>query len=62
MIRISGKFEYVSFRNKNGKLHRLDGPAVLYSKNKSWYIESIRYNESEYHEKLKEMGFLYDRY
>ena len=57
MIRISGKFEYVSFRNKNGQHHRIGGPAVLYSKNKSWYIESIRYTEPEYYDKLKEIDY-----
>jgi hypothetical protein len=40
----------------NGKLHRLDGPAYIDGEFKKWYINDKKYNETEYHEKIKEMG------
>ena len=40
----------------NGKIHRLDGPAVITNNYKKWYINGMEYNETEYHNKLKEMG------
>ena len=56
MIYINGRYVYVSFRNEKGKYHRLTGPAVIVGEHKAWYIEDVKYTESEYHEKLKEMG------
>jgi hypothetical protein len=41
---------------KNGELHRLDGPAVIDGDKRYWYIEEVKYTESEYYDKLKEMG------
>jgi len=38
---------------KNGKFHRLDGPAIEYSNSDSdryWYIEGERYTEEEFKE------------
>ena len=44
---------------ENGKRHRLDGPAIIFHNgDKSWYINNKKYTESEYQEKIKEMGLV----
>jgi hypothetical protein len=44
---------------KNGKRHRLDGPAYIDGdKQRYWYIRGFLFPESEYHDKLKEMGMV----
>jgi hypothetical protein len=41
---------------KNGKLHRLNGPAIIIADYQEWWIEGLKYTETGYNEKLKEMG------
>lgn len=41
---------------KNGKLHRLNGPAIIIVDYQEWWIEGVKYTETGYNEKLKEMG------
>jgi hypothetical protein len=38
----------------NGKLHREDGPAIIYADgDKFWYLEGIRYTEEEFNNKMQ---------
>jgi hypothetical protein len=42
---------------KHGKRHRLDGPAIIDGDYQRWYINGeYFYLETEYYNKLKEMG------
>jgi len=37
----------------NGKLHREDGPAVVYTNGrKTWYLEDKKYTEEEFNKKM----------
>ena len=39
---------------RNNKLHREDGPAIIYSDGeKKWYLEGKDYREEDYHAKLR---------
>ena len=46
---------------ENGNRHHLNGPAVIHGNIIEYWIEYVKYTESEYHEKLKEMGLRYDK-
>ena len=44
---------------KNGKLHRLDGPAtILADGSKYWFIEGIEYSEKEFNRFIDLLGFI----
>ncbi len=40
IFKLSGKYLYIEYLNKKGKLHRTDGPAIeLANGRKEWYVE-----------------------
>jgi hypothetical protein len=39
----------------HGKRNRLDGPAIIDSKKKRWYIASVEYSEEDYNDKIAQM-------
>ena len=41
------KFYDILFYNKDGKYHRINGPAVISGNYQAWYLNDIQYNESE---------------
>ncbi len=54
LIRENGDTQWA----KNGKLHRLDGPAVNWhwqKAKKEYWIEGTQYSEKDYWEKIKEL-------
>jgi hypothetical protein len=44
------------WRNEEGKLHRLDGPAVKWwDGHKEWWIEGKKYTEAQFNEKVNQL-------
>ena len=41
------------FWYKNGKCHRIDGPAIEYANgNKAWFLNDINYTEEQFNKKM----------
>lgn len=47
--------EYQSWY-QNGMFHRIGGPSVISSYGIFWCLQGVKYTETEYHHKIKEMG------
>ena len=42
----------------NGKRHRIGGPALIIGDIQHWHIDGVEYTETDYHDKLKQMGLV----
>lgn len=51
--------DHVEYHNEDGKLHRLDGPAVEWNDGgKEWWINGVPYIEDEFNKKINKPDIL----
>ena len=50
LTRTVNEYGTQSYRNAYGKLHRIDGPAVINGDRLEWYVDGKEYTEAEFNE------------